>query len=287
MGQKFDVAMWTYNSESTLEQSLSSIEQAIPNSRICHRIMVDGGSSDGTEKIAREHGWDFYESSPGIPVQANFALRLVDTSIYASFEHDIVLTSSWLSRIEKQLSPPHVGVAQGVRLSKGCRPLESLERWSYNHGRLAIGFYSIDNNLYKTDIIKKVGGYPIDCPMTADGLLRRNVLAYGKQWVTDPNCVSWHLRSSFPKYISHVIRHIQSAKYLWQPENTQHLTAKLLRIFITSPVVGTRIATETFTPSLLFDYPLLRYVLLVTTSVLAGEKQVIVIPGLTDEALKA
>ena len=249
--------------------------------------MVDGGSSDDTEKIGRKHGWDFYESSPGIPVQANFALKLVDTRIYASFEHDIVLTSSWLSRIEKQLSSPHVAVAQGVRLSKGSKPLDSLERWSYDHGRLAIGFYSIDNNLYKTDIIRKIGGYPIDCPMTADGLLRRKILAYGMQWVTDPECVSWHLRSSFPKYMRHVIKHIQRAKYLWQPAKTQHLTAKLLRIFITSPVVGTRIAAETCTPSLLFDYPLLRYVLLVTTSVLAGGKQVIVIPGLTDEALKA
>src|SRR6266849_2808326 len=154
---RIDLVMWTFNSEATLDESLSSIDKAIPYDRICHKIIVDGGSSDGTEKIARGHGWDFYVTRPGIPVQANFGLALVDTDSYASFEHDIVLSSNWLRRIEKLLGPDDVVVAQGIRLSKGVRSLEALDRWSYSRQEW---FYSLDNTMYKTDAIRKLGGYP-------------------------------------------------------------------------------------------------------------------------------
>ena len=284
---KFDVVMWTYESESTLEQSLSSIENALPNSRICHKTVVDGGSTDGTEKIVRRHGWDFFSTTAGIPVQANLALRLVDTETYASFEHDIVLAQNWLPKIEALLSPRDVAVAQGVRLSKGSRPLDSLEEWSYRHGKIGKEFYSIDNTMYKTDIIRGIGGYPNDCPMTVDGFLRQRILARGMRWLTDPGCVSWHLRSGFPKYLQHVIRHLQNSTFLWLPEEPHHLTVDLARRFFTSPAVATRIANETHTPSILLDYPLLRYVLLVTMSILARGKQIISMPELADEALKA
>lgn len=263
---------------------MSSIERALPENRICHRIMVDGGSSDTTEKVARRHGWDFYVTSPGIPVQANFGLGLVDTETYASFEHDIVLTPNWLSRIERLLSPCDVAVAQGIRLSKGVPSLEALDRWSHSLGRR---FYSIDNDMYKTDVIRKLGGYPLDCPMSADGFLRRKVLANGMRWVTDTGCISWHLRSSFPDYLRHIIRQIQRANFLWESEALLPLTARRLRILLTSPVISARIAGKSHTPSLVFEYPLLRYVVLVTTSVLAGQKKIVVVPALSDETLRA
>src|SRR3989442_7056236 len=183
--------MWTYNSQATLDESLSSIDRAIPPDRICHKIMVDGGSSDNTEKIARRHGWGFFVTGQGIAVQANAGLRLVDTNQYASFEHDIILSRSWLPRIAKLLSPSDVAVAQGIRISKGVPSLEALDRWSYPHQPW---FYSFDNTMYKTEAIRRIGGYPLECPMTTDGFLRRRVLANGLKWLTDTGCISRHIR---------------------------------------------------------------------------------------------
>ncbi len=280
---RIDLLMWTYNSQATLEESLSSIERALPENRICHKIIVDGGSSDDTEKIARHHGWDFYATRPGIPVQANFGLKMVDTDFYASFEHDIILTPSWMSRIEVLVRQQTVAVAQGIRLSKGVPSLEALDRWSNLHGRYS---YSIDNNMYRTDAIRKMGGYPLECPMTTDGLLRKRVLDQGMKWVIDPGCISWHLRAGFPDYLKHVIQHIQNANFLWEPEGSRLLSARLLKIFLTSPLTGQKIAGKMHTPSLVFDYPLLRFVLLVTMSVLAREKEIVVMPRLSDEALR-
>ena len=274
--------MWTYNSQATLDESLSSIDRAIPSGRICHKIIVDGGSSDITGDIGKRHGWELYETRSGIPIQANYGLKLVDTDKYASFEHDVVLSPSWLLRIEKLLDPDDVVVAQGIRLSKGVPSLEALDRWSYSRQSW---FYSLDNTMYKTDAIRKLGGYPLDCPMTADGLLRRKVLAEGLKWVTDTGCVSQHLRSTFPDYLRHVIHHFQRTNFFWEPEETRSLTAKLLRIFITSPVVGARIAGKSHTPSLLLDYPVLRYVILVTMSMLVKEKKLLIIPRVADKTL--
>ncbi len=287
LGRKFDMAkidllMWTYNSQATLDESLSSIKGALPEDRVCHRIIVDGGSFDDTEKIARRHGWDFYVTRPSIPVQANLGLRMVDTAFYASFEHDIILSPSWMSRIERLMNLKDVVVAQGVRLSKGVPSLEALDRWAYLRRRYS---YSIDNNMYRTDAIRKLGGYPLNCPMTTDGFLRKRVLAHGMKWLIDPGCISWHLRAGFPDYLRHVIQHIQNANFLWEPEGSRLLTTKLLKIFLTSPITGRKIASKMHTPSVIFDYPLLRFVLLVTMSMVATEKEIIVTPRLGDESL--
>jgi glycosyltransferase involved in cell wall biosynthesis len=280
---KIDLLMWTYNSQATLEESLSSIEGALPEDRVCHRIIVDGGSSDATEKIARRHCWDFYVTHPSIPVQANFGLRMVDTDFYASFEHDIVLSPSWMPRIERLMNLRDVAVAQGIRLSKGVPSLEALDRWSYFRGRYS---YSMDNNMYRTESIRKLGGYPLDCPMTTDGFLRRKVLAQGMRWIIDPGCISWHLRAGFPEYLRHVIQHLQNANFLWEPEGSRLSTIRLLKIFLTSPYTGQKIASKMHTPSIIVDYPLLRFVLLVAMSIVAREKEIIVAPRLRDESLR-
>jgi glycosyltransferase involved in cell wall biosynthesis len=282
--RKLDLLMWTYNSASTLDECLSSIEKALPHDRICHKTIVDGGSRDTTENIARKHGWDFHVTWPGIPLQANFGLRLVDTDRYASFEHDVVLTPFWLERIERLMSPKDVAVAQGIRLSKGSRSLEALDRSSYSRWKW---FYSLDNTMYKTDVIRRLNGYPVECPMSSDGLLRRVILNNGLKWITDTGCVSWHLRPSFWDYLRHIIGQIQKTNFLWEAKEVRHLTPKLVKIFLTSPVTGARIAGRSHTPSLLIDYPLLRYVLLVTMSVLAGEKEIITVPMPIDETLRA
>ena len=56
-GLKIDLVMWTLNAESTLERSLHSIETAVPGSVICHRCLVDGGSTDTTRVIGERFGW--------------------------------------------------------------------------------------------------------------------------------------------------------------------------------------------------------------------------------------
>jgi glycosyltransferase involved in cell wall biosynthesis len=257
--------MWSYNSSSTLEGCLRSISEAIPDRNVCHRIMVDGGSKDRTKEIAEKFGWDFYTpKTRGIPHQANLALEKVDTEIYASFEHDIILAKDWFPRMTKLIGGPNVAVAQGMRLTRGSKPLEAIDRWMFERDRIAKWYYSIDNNLYRTELIREVGGYPYDCRYSVDGLLRDKVFKHGMKWLVDNDCWSSHLRTSYGSYLRHLVRVFRESNVLWDVA-TERQHQKLVTLF-GSPIRGAQIAGETKTPSVFIAYPLMRYVKLMAST---------------------
>jgi len=259
MNRRLDLVMWSYNSSSTLESCLRSIDKAIPDENVCHKIMVDGGSKDRTQETASRFGWDFYRSKQrGIPHQANLALEKVDSDLYASFEHDIILAKDWFPRMMKLIDRPDVAVTQGMRLVKGSKPLEAIERWMFERDRIAKWYYSIDNNLYKTEAIRDVGGYPYDCRYSVDGLLRNNVFKHGLKWLVDNDCWSSHLRTSYSSYLRHLVRVFRESNVLWDVA-TERQHQRLVTLF-GSPIRGAQIAGETNTPSVFIAYPLIRYV---------------------------
>ncbi len=261
---KIDLVMWTYNSSAILRDCLQSIERAIPKDNICHKIMVDGGSRDNTENIATELGWDFHTSKKGIPNQANYALGKVDTELFASFEHDILLARDWFPRMMKAIREAGVAVAQGIRLNTGSRSLEAIDRWMYDRARIAVWYYSLDNNLCRTESIKKVGGYPFDCRYSVDGLLRNNVFRNGEKWLVDRGCISQHLRPGMTSHLKHLVRVFSESNVLWEvvPERRYQKMITLLG----GPIRGAQIAGETHTPSVFVAYPLMRYVKLVAAA---------------------
>src|SRR2546422_4002908 len=94
---KIDLVMWTYNSASSLAKSLPSIENAIDSENVCHRIAVDGGSVDKSPAPLSRYNWTVKKAQrKRIPYQANEALAMVDTEVFAAFEHDIILNSKWV-----------------------------------------------------------------------------------------------------------------------------------------------------------------------------------------------
>lgn len=81
---KIDLVMWALNSERTLNKSLKSIDEAIPAKLVNQKIMIDGHSHDKTKSIGESFGWEVFDAKRvGIPYQANQALDLVSTGIFA------------------------------------------------------------------------------------------------------------------------------------------------------------------------------------------------------------
>lgn len=261
---KIDLVMWTYNSGSTLQACLKSINKAIPDQNVCHRFIMDGGSSDQTREIAEQHGWGFHASRKGIPNQANYALGKVDTEFFASFEHDILLARDWFPRMMKLVREPSVAVAQGIRLNTGSSSLEAIDRWMFDRGRIAVWYYSLDNDLCRTASIKNVGGYPYDCRYSVDGLLRNNVFRNGEKWVVDRGCVSQHIRPGLNSHLKHLVRVFSESNVLWEvvPERRYQKMITLLG----GPIRGAQIAGESHCPSVFIAYPLMRYVKLLAAA---------------------
>ena len=258
---KIDLVIWTLNAGATLERCLLSIAKAVPESAVCHRHVIDGGSADATREIAERLGWNVVTAKQrGIPFQANQALELVDTPVYASFEQDIGLNPDWFAMlIPRLLSSPKTAVVQGLRAASGSKYLEAIDGYGVRHGLIPRWIYSIDNNLYRTDVIRSVGGYPPDCAVSADGAMRNNLLRKGWNWKVCREIVSFHYRDSFVKHLRHVV--IQSAehKVLWETYPEYRIPDKLGR-FVATPLTSAKMASEAHTPGVFFAYPLLRAV---------------------------
>ncbi len=271
---KIDIVMWTLNGEPTLAKCFGSIEKAVPTEAICHRYVVDGGSTDSTREIAERFGWTLVRAlQRGIPYQANQALGLVDTELFASFEQDIGVNPAWFNAVlTALLSDPQVAVAQGLRAASGSRYLEAIDDYGVRHGLVPRWIYSIDNNLYRTTALRSVGGFPPDCAMSADGAMRNNLFKNGWKWRVCRDVVSLHYRDSFVKHLRHVV--IQSAenKVLWETYPEYRIPDKLGRV-VATPLTSARMASEAQTPGVFFAYPLFRAVRILSRMIGSISKQ--------------
>ena len=194
---KLDLVMWTLNGEKTLSQCLSSIEKAVPKDKIGQKIVIDGHSIDSTKKMCESFGWRVLDAKKvGIAHQANQALELVETEFFASFEQDIVLDPNWFNTISKHFEDESVAVAQGVRVSVNPT-LRNFERYALGN---QLGYSSLDNTIYRTKMIRNVGGYYTKYTLVADRDLQDRVRASGLKWIVDKTVISDHLKFSIRKY---------------------------------------------------------------------------------------
>jgi len=266
--KKIDLVMWTLNSEKYLAQTLNSIKKEIPNKFINRKIIVDGGSVDFTETIAWVFDWEFHKCRKGIPYQANMALEMVETPIFASFEHDIILYPNWFSKIRDTIKPQDVAVSQGIRLSIN-KTLRAIEK--YGMLRDYVHYTSIDNNLYKTKIISDLGGFNLKCPVSCDRDLQDRVRANGFKWLINNDIISDHLVFDFRSYARkcHERRLLNDYKYdvanilflgerKLKSNSLVYFFDFLTKCFLSFPV-GFLIAKKFNEPSACWGYPFWRF----------------------------
>lgn len=256
---KIDLLMWTLNGEATIQRSLESIDRAIPTSSVCHRYLIDGGSTDRTQDIAKQYGWTvLIAKKRGIPFQANQGLELVDTPVFASFEQDVGINPDWFHILmPRLLSSANVAVVQGLRAASGSKYLEAIDGYGVRHGLVPPWVYSIDNDLYRTEAVRSVGGYPLDCPMSTDGALRNILFEKGWKWRVYRDVVSQHYRDSFSNHLRHMVMQSAVGKVLWETYPEYPMSSKFGR-FLATPFTAAKIASESHHPGVFVAYPLLR-----------------------------
>ncbi|MDW8049366.1 MAG: glycosyltransferase [Nitrososphaerota archaeon] len=264
---KIDLVMWAKNGERVLPQVLKRIDEVIPAENICHKILVDDHSVDRTVEIARSFNWTVYPNpGGGIPNGANEALRHVDQEFFVSVEQDVLLARDWWEKIPPYMDDPQVAVAQGIRIATEPT-LRKLDLYIY--GRISesavdpIRFgASIDNNIYRTKIIRELGGFPKNCPTCSDTILMKKIIwETPYKWIIDKNVISDHIRESIKAHVEHTYYFrklcIRSPYCINQPP-----PIVMLRLFITSPLRAMIVALKMRSVKILYVYPLLRYKML-------------------------
>jgi len=260
MVDKVDLVMWAKNGEALLPEVLKRVDEVIPNENVCHKILVDDHSVDLTVEIAKAFNWNIYANpGRGVSSGANEALRHVDRDFFVSVEQDIILSKKWWDKIPKHMENPSVGCAQGVRIL--THPvLRLLTDWQYETTGRRPPMFSIDNNIFRTKVIKSMGGFPKICPICTDiATMKTMMLETPYKWIIDDHVVSLHVKDDLRASLEHTYKmgHLcAQTPYCLHEENPK--LAVVLRILLTSPVRALQIAIKRKCPTMIWAYPLLR-----------------------------
>ncbi len=268
--RKIDLVMWTKDGAETLSTVLRRIGAVIPADAIENRILVDDRSSDSTPEIAESFGWEVIPNDGrGISDGANTALKHVASEYFASFEQDLFLARDWWRKIPSLFSEPDVAVASGIRLS--ARPfalgkiqeysLELTERRGKGADSTAPSGRTLDNTIYKTDVIRQIGGFPkLPVPAGTDVALTMKLSSFGLRWRVDSSVRSIHLRKGLREELDHYYWYGQCSNALSPLLFKKNVDVRpLFRRLLLSPLRGLQIAVAKNAPEAVYIYPLVRW----------------------------
>lgn len=257
---KFDVFMWTKNGAKSLPAVLKRLDEVIPREHVSSRTIIDDRSTDNTRMIAENYRWTVMENEKGgIPNAANLALDLATTPLFLTFEQDILLSRNWLEKIMVDMSDPKTIVAHGLRLST-VPVMHAVEEYAFLiHDEKPS---TIDNNVFRTQKIREIGGFPNKCPVCTDRLLRNRInFATPYRWVTDRSIISLHLKPSVKYELNHFRESFSKCKCKSDPA-TGYTSKRMFRHFLTSPFRAVHITYKERNPSVTWFYPAHRFTML-------------------------
>lgn len=147
---KIDVVVLTKNSAITINACLHGIFNSIPVNNL---LIIDGGSSDATLKIARKHGATIiYEKENLARARYRGALE-AGTQWFCFVDSDIILYPSWYKRLREWMEHPHVAWVKGLtgehsKILPSYALSKILRHTTY-------GGVALSNCLLKRDIVLK------------------------------------------------------------------------------------------------------------------------------------
>lgn len=279
--RKIDLVMWTMNGAGTLPLVLKRINKVVPDKFVNKRLIVDDQSTDNTREIARSFGWSVvFNEGKGISDGANTALKHVDSEYFISFEQDLFLAYDWWNKIPPYLDNPKIAAASGMRFADkptGVRKLQQYvakkyrgeaELVSWLRARRMAAFTlgkTLDNTIYKTRIIKDLGGFPkMQVNAGVDTILAYTIRQAGYHWIVDYNVQSTHLRHGLRQELQHQHWYATQLHEIWrrtkietnQPPPVTKYT--VISRFLMSPFTGLFMALKTKEPTVTYVHPLIR-----------------------------
>jgi glycosyltransferase involved in cell wall biosynthesis len=279
---KLDVVMWTKNGSNTLPSVLKRINEVVPSEFVGQKLIVDDKSVDNTREVAKVFGWTVvFNEGTGISDGANTALKHVKAERFISFEQDLLLSRDWWSKIPCYLENPQVAAASGMRFADvpgGVRKLQQYvakkyrgesELASWLRTRQMAAFTlgkTLDNTIYRTKIIKALGGFPkMRLNAGVDTILAYKLAQVGYHWVVNYNVQSIHLRKGLKQELRHQYWYGTQLNEIWRRIETETNKSPpvtrfgIIYRFFTSPFTGLFVAFKTNEPSITYIHPLIRF----------------------------
>lgn len=209
------------NEEDALRACLSSLLAQEPPAPRHEIIVVDGGSTDGTARLAERMGVKLLHDGANGPSGArNIGIRHARGDIVAFTDADCVPSSDWLTRIAEVFAEDErvAGVAGALRM-----PRETfLGRLEDDEARALYRGFITSNVAYRRDVLLGLGGFDESLQCAEDYDLAWRALDAGYRVVHDPRPVVMHAP---PEVAGPLRRYL--AKQMWYAKNDvpAHLAA--------------------------------------------------------------
>jgi rSAM/selenodomain-associated transferase 2 len=167
----------TLNEEENIVPCLEATRKAVN----VERIVVDGGSSDGTVDLAKSWGATVLNSAPGRARQMNAGAQFAKGDILLFLHADTILANGFDNHVRLLLIRPRVSAgAFSFRLDKissaGLRLIQMATNWRSRCLQVPYGDQAI---FVRARLFQKIGGFP-DLPIMEDYELIRRLQKKGR-----------------------------------------------------------------------------------------------------------
>ena len=160
-------------------------------------IIVDGGSTDATVKIAKEYSIRVVSTPLNAPAAYNYAIKHTNSEILGFIDADAKVEKEWLTKLVPHLDDPQVaGVSGGIETwnaeNAWARSIGYDLRNRYARLRKYVVRVATMNLLLKKHIIEDVGWFDENLPSQYDTDLGFRITSRGYKIVYDSNAKCHH-----------------------------------------------------------------------------------------------
>ncbi len=176
MPPRISVIIPTFNEAAVIERTLSGL----PRRDDRERIVVDGGSSDGTADLAKRHADKVLMTEAGRGRQMNAGARAARGDVFLFLHADSHLADGAFDAITRTLEDPTVAGGAFALAIDSPRPALRLVAAAANWRTRLTGVPYGDQGIFvRRSVFDRLGGYP-EWPLFEDLEFGRRLKAAGK-----------------------------------------------------------------------------------------------------------
>jgi len=194
---KVSIIVAAYNSQDTIEECLKSILALNYPANFFEVIVMDGGSKDGTVKIAQKFPIKVISIRLNAPAAYNYAMKIASFPILGFIDADAKVEVEWLNKLAPHLAEPKVaGVSGSIETWNSDNPWARSIGYELKNRYRRIGKFTdriaTMNLLLKKAVIEEAGGWDEKLPSQYDTDFGFRIAAKGYKIAYEPTAVCYH-----------------------------------------------------------------------------------------------